>query len=73
MTFRMVLFLGPITCNEKLRYMIRELLCVVVCSVLVPADYILNISACADVSSDSIYNIYRCDTALFGFFESKRL
>lgn len=43
---------------------------VIICSVPVPAFYIPNVIAFADISSDAIYSIFRRGTALFGFIGS---
>lgn len=73
MTFRMGLLSRPIRCNEVLRYIVRGLHCVVARGAPVPADYILNVVACADRSNDFNYSIFRCDIALWGYFGSGRI
>lgn len=60
-------------CNEVLRNAVWGLDCAVACKVSVPADRVPNIVACAYLSNDSSYSIYRCDIALFSFFGSGRI
>lgn len=73
MTFRMTFLSRSMACNEVLGYMLWGLDCVVVCGAPVPADYIPNIDAYADMSDDFIYEIFWCDITLFVFIGSGRI
>lgn len=70
MTFCMGLLLRPVVLNEVLRNIARGLYCVAARVILLPADYIPNNVACADMSNDLNYDIYQFDTAVSGFFGS---
>lgn len=64
MRFCVGLLLRPIAGNEVSMYMVRWLERVVVCGVPVAADYLLDIVACADISIDFMYVIFRRGIAL---------
>lgn len=73
MTFPMGRLSQLMACKKVLRYMVRGRDCAVACDVSVPASYIPDIVACANMYNSFIYGMFWCDIALFGFFGSGRI